>query len=371
MPLALNARTGTWTVKAYADPKGEPVGQVGFQVEDFVPQRLKLELSSPALVLKPGEPAVVEITGRFLYGAPAANLKAEAEVVLNEDPNPYPTFPGYRFGLAQDRWTAQRFPVALAGTDAQGKAQAQVTLSETPDTSRPLQARLRVSLFEPGGRPVSRSLNLPYRAQPFAIGIKPRFGDDGVPLGQEAGFDVIALDPLGQPLAKSGLRAELVREDHQYYWYYGENRWNYKLVIRDGAPVASQTLNIAAGQPSAFVQRIAEWGDYRLDVLDPATGVASSVRFTVGWFESPERGRRYPGSDEGDAGSAALSGRRHRQGFRPRAVRRRGAVKRGRRPAVVEQNGQCLGGRNDGGSADSRRMGTGRIRRRHRLPPGG
>lgn len=287
LPLALNARTGTWTVKAYADPKGEPVGQASFQVEDFVPQRLKLELSSTAPVLKPGEPAMVDINGRFLYGAPAANLKTEAEVVLNEDPNPYPTFPGYRFGLAQDSWTAKRFPLALAGTDAQGKAQAQVTLSETPDTSRPLQARVRVSLFEPGGRPVTRSLNLPYRAQPFAIGIKPRFGDDGVPLGQEAGFDVIALDPLGQPLAKSGLRADLVREDHQYYWYYGENRWDYKLVIRDSAPVTSRTLSVAAGQPAAFVHRIAEWGNYRLDVIDPGSGVASSVRFTVGWFETP------------------------------------------------------------------------------------
>ncbi|MFZ1640426.1 MAG: MG2 domain-containing protein [Candidatus Contendobacter sp.] len=287
LPLASNARTGAWTVKAYADPKGEPVGQVSFQVEDFVPQRLKLELSSAAPVLKPGEPAMVDISGRFLYGAPAANLKAEAEVVLNEDPNPYPAFPGYRFGLAQDSWTAQRFPVALAGTDAQGKAQAQVTLSETPDTSRPLQARLRVSLFEPGGRPVTRSLNLPYRAQPFAIGIKPRFGDDGVPLGQEAGFDVIALDPLGQPLARSGLRAELVREDHEYYWYYGDSRWNYKLVIRDGAPVTSQTLNVAAEQPATVAQRLSDWGYYRLDVIDPNSGVASSVRFTVGWFESP------------------------------------------------------------------------------------
>ena len=287
IPLALNARTGTWTVKAYTDPKGDPVGQIGFQVEDFVPQRLKLELTTTATVLKPDEPAQVDVHGRFLYGAPAANLKAEAEVTLGEDPNPYPAFPGYRFGLAQDAWTAQRFPVALAGTDADGKAQAQWTLSEKPDTSRPLQARLRVSLFEPGGRPVNRSLSLPYRPQPFAIGIKPRFGDDGVPLGQDAGFDIIALDPLGQPLARSGLRADLVREDHQYYWYYGDNRWNYKLVIRDSAPVTSQTLAIAAGQPAAFSQRIAEWGDYRLDVLDPATGVASSVRFTVGWFESP------------------------------------------------------------------------------------
>ena len=127
LPLAGNARTGSWTVKAYTDPKGEPVGQVSFQVEDFVPQRLKLELNSAASALKPGEPVVIDINGRFLYGAPAAHLKAEAEVMLREDPDPYPAFPGYRFGLVQDSWTAQRFPIALAGTDAQGKAQAQVT----------------------------------------------------------------------------------------------------------------------------------------------------------------------------------------------------------------------------------------------------
>lgn len=290
LPLALNARTGSWTVKAYTDPKGEPVGQVSFQVEDFVPQRLKLELNSAAPVLRPGEPAVVDINGRFLYGAPAANLKAEAEVVLGEDTNPYPAFPGYRFGLAQDSWTVQRFPVALAGTDAQGKAQAQVSLNEVPDTTRPLQARVRVSLFEPGGRPVTRSLNLPYRTQPFAIGIKPRFSDDGVRIGQEAAFDVIVLDPLGQPQAKSGLRADLVREEYQYYWYHDDGRWNYKLVIRDSAPVTSQTLNLAAGQPGLVTQRGLDWGHYRLDVLDPSTGVASSVRFTAGWFENPGEG---------------------------------------------------------------------------------
>ena len=290
LPLASNARTGNWTVKAYTDPKGEPVGQVSFQVEDFVPQRLKLELNSAATALKPGEPAVVDISGRFLYGAPAANLKAEAEVVLREDPDPYPTFPGYRFGLVQDSWTAQRFPVALAGTDAQGKAQAQVTLQETPDTSRPLQARVRVSLFEPGGRPVTRSLNLPYRNQPFMIGIKPRFSDDGVKTGQEAGFEIIALDQQGQAQTKNGLRAELMREEHQYYWYHDDGRWNYKMVIRDSAPVNTQTLNLVAGQPALVTQRGLEWGHYRLEVRDPVTGVAASTRFTAGWFENPQEG---------------------------------------------------------------------------------
>lgn len=294
LPLALNARTGAWTVKAYSDPKGEPVGQLSFQVEDFMPQQLKLELTTAATLLKPNQPAAVALASQFLYGAPAANLKAEAEIVLAEDPNPYPAFPGYRFGLVQDSWTAKRFPVALAGTDAAGKASAEMALSETPDTSRPLQARLQVSVFEPGGRPVHRSLNLPYRPQPFAIGIKPRFSDDGVPLGQEAEFDLIALDPLGQPLAKTGLQARVVREEHEYYWYHNENRWDYKLVIRDGAPLSSQTVNLAADQPTAFSQRLSEWGDYRLEVLDPATGVAASVRFTAGWFSSPSEQAETP-----------------------------------------------------------------------------
>ena len=287
LPMPLNARTGIWTVKAYTDPKGEPVGEVRFQVEDFVPQRLKLELSSTAPVLKPGEPVMVDINGRFLYGAPAANLKAEGELVLREDADPYPAFPGYRFGLAQDSWTAQRFPVVLAGTDDQGKAQAEINLNERPDTTRPLLAQVRVSLFEPGGRPVTRSLDLPYRIQPFAIGVKPRFSDGGVKIGQEATFEVIAVDALGQAQAQGGLNAKLVREEYQYYWYYNEGRWNYKLIIRDSAAVASQTLNIAAGQPAVVTQRSLDWGRYRLDVLDPQTGVASSVRFNVGWFETP------------------------------------------------------------------------------------
>lgn len=288
--LPLNARTGTWTVKAYTDPQGEPVGQVGFQVEDFVPQRLKLELNTAATVLKPGESASVAINGRFLYGAPAARLKAEAEILLREDPNPYPAFAGYHFGLAQDTWTAQRFPVVLGGTDEQGKAQAPIRLNETPDTTRPLQARVRVSLFEPGGRPVTRSLDLPYRVQPFAIGIKPRFTDGGIQTGQEASFDVMVLDPLGQPQAQTGLSARLVREEYQYYWYHEEGRWNYKLVIRDSTVVASQSLNITPDQPARVARQGLDWGRYRLDVADSASGVGSSVRFTVGWFETPGEG---------------------------------------------------------------------------------
>lgn len=287
LPLANNARTGTWTVRAYTDPEAKPVGQLRFQVEDFVPQRLKLELATQAQSLQPDETVKVEVKGRFLYGAPAADLKTEAELVLQEDPDPYPAFPGYQFGLAQDSWTAKTYPVTLAGTDAQGRAEASIRLAERPETSRPLQALLRVSLFEPGGRPVNRSLSLPYRTQAFAIGIRPQFQDGGVAIGQEAGFEIIAVDPGGQRLPSGGLRAELFREEYQYYWYYQDNRWNYKLIVSDGATVQARDIGINPERPTLLRQSVLDWGNYRLEVYDAKTGVASSVRFRVGWFANP------------------------------------------------------------------------------------
>ena len=40
LPLSPSARTGQWTVQVFADPKADPIGQVQFAVEDFVPTRL-------------------------------------------------------------------------------------------------------------------------------------------------------------------------------------------------------------------------------------------------------------------------------------------------------------------------------------------
>ncbi|HNW79098.1 MAG TPA: alpha-2-macroglobulin family protein, partial [Candidatus Competibacteraceae bacterium] len=46
-------------------------------------------------------------------------------------------------------------------------------------------------------------------------------------------------------------------------------------------------LDLSAGAATPISQRGLDWGRYRLDVLDPASGVASSLRFTVGWFDKP------------------------------------------------------------------------------------
>ena len=80
--LAKTAMTGTWRAKLYTDPKAEPVAERSFLVEDFVPERLDMTLSSKIKALAPDENQTIDADGRYLYGPPAAGLGLEGEVVV-------------------------------------------------------------------------------------------------------------------------------------------------------------------------------------------------------------------------------------------------------------------------------------------------
>ncbi|MDX1607451.1 MAG: alpha-2-macroglobulin family protein, partial [Candidatus Competibacterales bacterium] len=121
--------------------------------------------------------------------------------------------------------------------------------------------------------------------QPLALGIRPDFADP-VSRQQPLAFDLVALDPAGEPQALADLRYTLYRENHDYYWYYRNNRWNYKLVVSDSAPLVSRRTGLDAA-PTRLELAGLDSGRYRLEVRDPASGALSSLKFRVGWFVEP------------------------------------------------------------------------------------
>ena len=101
VPLVSSAPTGTWRVRAFTDPKRPPVGEATFMVEDYVPDRLEFELASKAKGVSKTSPAEITVDGRYLYGAPAAKLELEGEVIV-APASERPGFAGYQFGLADE-----------------------------------------------------------------------------------------------------------------------------------------------------------------------------------------------------------------------------------------------------------------------------
>ena len=175
LPITAAAPTGTWHVSAYTDPKRPPVGETTFLVEDYVPDRIEFDLTSPTGKISQKSPAEIDVAGRFLYGAPAAGLDLEGDMtvaVAKERPG----FAGYQFGLADEEIDPIRQTLDdLPATDEAGKASVTINLDKPPASTHPLEAQIAIRMAESGGRAVERKITLPVAASGNMIGVKPLF----------------------------------------------------------------------------------------------------------------------------------------------------------------------------------------------------
>jgi alpha-2-macroglobulin len=285
LPVALvsSAPTGTWRVRAFADPKRPPVGEATFLVEDYVPDRIEFDLTSKAKGVSTMSAAEIAVEGRFLYGAPAAKLELEGELIVSPA-NERPGFARYQFGLADEDVETTRQPLEnLPDTDANGKASFAVTLDKQPETTRPLEAQVVVRMAEAGGRAVERKLTLPVIADGPMIGVKPLFSGRSLGEGENATFDVVFAAPDGASLARNGLRYELLKVDTKYQWYRRDGVWDFEPV-KTTRRVADGQIDVAADRPARISVPV-QWGRYRLEVsTSDRSGPLTSVGFDAGWY---------------------------------------------------------------------------------------
>ena len=283
LPIAASAPTGTWHVRAFTDPKRPAVGETTFLVEDYVPDRIEFDLSSPSGHISPTVPAELNVAGRFLYGAPAANLDLEGEVTIAAAKERF-GFTGYQFGLADEELDPSRQSLDdLPSTDDAGKAKFTVSLDKPPSSTHPLEAQIAIRMAEPGGRAIERKMVLPVTPAGNMIGIKPLFSGPSLADGASAGFDVIVAAPNGTAVAQKGLHYQLVRIDTHYQYYKRDGSWNFEPV-KTTTRVADGSIDTAPDKAGRIALPV-HFGRYRLEVStsDP-NGPETSVDFDAGWY---------------------------------------------------------------------------------------
>lgn len=286
LAIAKSAMTGTWRIRAHADPKADAIGQTSFLVEDFTPERLELTLTPRSRTLEPGRDDAIRLKGRYLYGPPASNLSVEGDIVVRPRKTGIVTHPGYHFGLEDEQITPVRQDFAdVPATDKNGEANVVVSLPGLPRTSKLLEARIALRLREPGGRSIERSTILPIAAQKSLIGIRPLFDGSELGRGETAAFDVILLDDDGQQVKSDHLRWELTRIERHYQWYSRGGSWRYEPVSYTRR-VANGQVGVNHDKPGRISVPV-EWGRYRLEVTTgKPVGPASSIEFSAGWYTS-------------------------------------------------------------------------------------
>ena len=281
LPLLADAASGTWSVAAYADPKGKAIGDTTFLIEDYLPERLTLTLTPAGSALRPGQAAEVRVSSRFLYGAPGSGLVVTGSSTVEAASAPaWPALKGYETGLTDEKvepvTTDLGDPLKTA---ADGTAAVSIPTADTAAT-RPLEARITLRVAEPGGRAIERGVTLPILPRSGLIGV--RTAADGT--GQAgAALDVVTVDAAGQRSAVAGLHWRLSRDERTYQWYKNDaGRWRFERV--DGSRlVAEGRLDTTVAAPARIAAAAAD-GRYKLDITsdDPALP-ETTLGFDVGF----------------------------------------------------------------------------------------
>jgi uncharacterized protein YfaS (alpha-2-macroglobulin family) len=290
LALTPAAARGLWSAEILIDPTAPPIGRARFEVQDFVPQKLKVELKPGAAAVSPGESAAIAVESRFLYGAPAAGLATEAEIALEIDPNPFPAWRGFVFGNDRERPDLAPIEASAPRTDASGRAEIRATIPAEIATTRPLRATARVAVFEPGGRATAEQTVFRLKGAGLQLGLKPLFGGgradaDGRPAAawdSTARFELVAVDAEGRRVAAPRVEWQLIREESLWNWVRAGSSWRYEEVVRERV-VARGGAQLAAERVAELAADVA-WGRYRMVVRVPGMERAeAALSFTAGW----------------------------------------------------------------------------------------
>ncbi|WP_368563698.1 alpha-2-macroglobulin [Pseudoxanthomonas sp. UTMC 1351] len=284
------APTGRWQVEFRTDPASKDAVQgMTLRIEEFLPERMKLDLETPQKVLKPGEPFKLEAVAAYLYGAPASGNRFTAKLAVEVEQHPLEQLPGYFFGDPTLTLPKEAKDIIDASFNEKGRYSEDIALPAEAKPVSTIAAVVSGSVYETGGRTVNRTLKRVLWPADALVGVRPLFDDkDGADANSNAGFELVRVDADGKPQPGKGIKVTLVREHRDYHWNHSDDGWDYDFTRRF-ENLEIKTLDV--GATAAKFDYPVEWGEYRLDVFDPATGLTTRYPFHAGWsWDDQNRG---------------------------------------------------------------------------------
>ncbi|WP_300376392.1 alpha-2-macroglobulin [Henriciella sp.] len=292
--LSDSASRGMWRAVLDIDGAGE-AGSLRFAVEDFVPQRIAVELETDEETpVRAGGTREIAVDSRFLYGAPGAGLTVKAQARIERDPSPFEAFEGFEFGRHDESFSEEILELDDQTTDGAGKATLRLSPgSKARDAERPLRLNANVSVLEPGGRAVTESVRIPYRPRDLYVGISEDF-DGRAEHGKPVSFEIAAVDAAGS-VTETGLNWKVLAIDYHYDWYREDGRWRWRRS-RTVSTVNEGVVETGGTTQSISVNGL-DYGEHELIVTAEGSPAAASTDFRVGWggsvsdegVEAPDR----------------------------------------------------------------------------------
>ena len=278
------APTGRYQAELYG-PAEDPIGTLAFNVEEFIPDRIKVEIETDRTSYQTGDTIHIDVTGTMLFGPPAAGRRLDATVRLEAVPFMPSGYSSWNFGNPEIEFSEHTLTADAGELDTEGHGEIEF---EIPSSLRPpasLRGIVQATVNETGGRAVSNATSVEVHPYPYYLGLR-RDSDGYAEIGEPQSIDFITLDPEGNPIQPGLLRATfsylrwrsvLMRDAQGRYRYVSE---------RSEEPLRSQEIQTIGEGTLNFTPQT--WGKYRVTLTDLRSGSTSSIDFYAsGWGYTP------------------------------------------------------------------------------------
>jgi uncharacterized protein YfaS (alpha-2-macroglobulin family) len=270
LALPAYSRTGNHTLNLVAGDL--VIGSTSFNVEEFVPDRIKVEIETPKDT-RPGD-FEFAVTSAYLFGAPAAALGVDTKVRLAASPFRPPGYEEFTFDASSRKFETRELSSDSGTLDEQGRKDITVAIPAKLAVPSSLQAIITSRVQEQGGRGVAAMTRVPVHPYPYYLGVRELQSHRA----QNHQFEWVAIAPNGKETASSPLRVDIFEERwHTVLRQSSSGGYTYEST-KDSEQL--KTISVAGGKTRGIIPFTTRgWGSYRLVVTDPVTLASTELTF--------------------------------------------------------------------------------------------
>ena len=270
--MSVSAITGSYTLEVYTSNE-VLLATKDFRVEEFVPDRIRVNAKLDKPFLKVGETTTLTVNAMNFFGPPAANRKYETEIQTRQKYFSPEKFPDYDFSFGSKDVPVSK-DVKEGTTDDEGNIELEYTASKDLENRGVMQTKFYTTVFDETGRPVSKVSSIDIFTQNAFFGIKY----DGWwyhALNTPVKFMIAAVNKDGEATSAKA-EVEIIKMEYSTHLVNTGGYFRYESQMEEKS-IENKTLTIGAGSIYTFVPR--EPGRYELRVSVPGASNYVSQNF--------------------------------------------------------------------------------------------
>jgi len=277
---AENAPTGNYNI--YINAGGSHFYQ-DLKIETVVAEQLKVQVKPAKRRLTRSDQRVdFDLNAIYLFGAPAASLKAEVDIEIHPYTVNFPAYTSYLFTRADLEFKSITQQVMKGDLDSEGNLSASWTIPALRTVPSALKAKVIAKVLDKTGQPNEGWNVVDINPYDRYVGISDPSGYGYFKTNEEAKFPVILLDLQGKKVTGRQLTYRVYRND-KMWWYQYDNRRTYQLKYKEDSQTYFETEgSVDLQDGTGFIPFTpTNNGEYLIEISDGSNGHSSSLFFSA------------------------------------------------------------------------------------------